>query len=146
MVIFMSNEVIEIIKTISMCFGCITAILTVVTAIVTPLRRKLIGWIRNTSNTNGTADKLAKIEEMLESHISVDKEKWDLLVNLREASKASLRNSILCLCDNCFDKGSITSIEKLNLIDMYKEYHNLGGDTYCTDRYELALHLPEKNI
>ena len=114
----MSNEIIEIIKTISVCFGCATAILTVLTAIVTPLRRKIIGWVRNTNNTNDTIEKLNKIEEMLESHISLDTEKWD----------------------------SITSIQKLNLIDLYKEYHNLGGDTYCTDRYKLALHLPEKNI
>lgn len=142
----MSDNIIEIIKTISVCFGCITAVLTVLTAVITPLRRKIIGWVRNTSCTNDTTEKLNKIEEMLESHIAVDTEKWDLLISLREASKASLRNSILNLCDVCLTKGSITSIEKLNLIDMYKEYHNLGGDTYCTDRYELTLHLPEKNI
>lgn len=142
----MSNEIIEIIKTISVCFGCATAILTVLTAIVTPLRRKIIGWVRNTNNTNDTIEKLNKIQEMLESHIALDTEKWDMSVKLAEAVKAGLRNSILELCDKCLAKGSITSIQKLNLIDLYKEYHNLGGDTYCTDRYKLALHLPEKNI
>lgn len=97
----MSNEIIEIIKTISVCFGCATAILTVLTAIVTPLRRKIIGWVRNTNNTNDTIEKLNKIEGMLESHIALDTEKWDMSVKLAEAVKAGLRNSILELCDKC---------------------------------------------
>lgn len=73
------------------------------------------------------------------------KNQKDRLDKIALGSQASLRNSILQLVDKCLAKGFITTIEKLNLIDMYTAYHDLGRDTYATARYELALELEEKS-
>lgn len=141
----MDNTVVEIIKIIGFCIGYILSAITLVTLICKPIRVRFIKWVRNQNETDETQDRLIKIEQMLQSHIEADVDKQEVLTRLSEATKASLRNDILHLCDICLERGSITSVEKLNLIDMYKEYHNLGGNTYCTDRYELAKGLPEKN-
>ncbi len=135
----------EIIKIIGSCIGYVISAITLITIIIKPLRKKFIEWVKQTGDVNATKSELFEIKNMLQAHLDTDKDKQELLKRLAEAEKASLRNSILHLCDACLKKESITSIEKLNLIDMYKEYHNLGGDTYCTDRYELTLSLQEKN-
>lgn len=135
----------EIIKFIGSCVGYIISTITLITIIIKPLRKKFIRWIKQTGDVEATKLELSEIKDMLQTHLDADKEKQEVLKRLAEAEKASLRNSILHLCDVCLKRESITSIEKLNLIDMYTEYHNLGGDTYCTDRYELALNLQEKN-
>lgn len=135
----------EIIKIVGSCIGYAISAITLITIIIKPLRKKVIGWIKQTGDVDTTKSELSEIKNMLQTHLDADKDKQELLKRLAEAEKASLRNSILHLCDMCLKKESITSIEKLNLIDMYTEYHNLGGDTYCTDRYELTLSLQEKN-
>lgn len=139
------NSFYEIIKFIGSCVGYIISTITLITIIIKPLREKFIRWIKQTGDVEATKLELSEIKDMLQTHLDADKEKQEVLKRLAEAEKASLRNSILHLCDVCLKRESITSIEKLNIIDMYTEYHNLGGDTYCTDRYELALNLQEKN-
>lgn len=138
-------EILDIIKIVGSCAGAILSFIALITLFFKPIRIGLISWVRKQNKTDDVQKQLIEIQAMLQEHINEDKEKQDMLFRLMEANKASLRNSILHLCDMCFKKESITSIEKLNLIDMYKEYHNLGGDTYCTQRYEVALELPEKN-
>lgn len=139
------NVVYETIKVVGSSLGYILSAITLSTMIIKPIRNKFIHWIKRMGDVDTTKSELTEIKNMLQAHIDADVEKQKTLKRLAEAEKASLRNSILHLCDLCLKRGSITSIEKLNLIDMYTEYHNLGGDTYCTDRYELTLELPEKN-
>lgn len=146
------NELIEIIKIVGCIIGYLLSAITLITMVVRPIRKKFIKWLKAVGGTDiieenmiGIKTDFDELKQMLQTHIATDEIKTSMLQRLAEAEKASLRNSILHLCDMCLRKESITSIEKLNLIDMYKEYHNLGGDTYCTDRYEMALDLPEKN-
>lgn len=139
------NVIYEAIKIVGSCLGYTLSAITLITMIVKPIRNKFIRWVKQTGDVDTTKLELTEIKNMLQTHINADVEKQETLKRLAEAEKASLRNSILHLCDLCLKRNSITSIEKLNLIDMYTEYHNLGGDTYCTDRYELTLDLPEKN-
>lgn len=148
----MDNTSIEIIKLIGAMIGYILSTITLTTMIVKPIRKRFINWLKNIcgtgvieSNLTEIKSEFGEIKAMLQTHIEADTDKSELLKRLAEAEKAALRNSILQLCDICLKRESITSVEKLNLIDMYREYHNLGGDTYCTDRYEITLDLPEKN-
>jgi hypothetical protein len=67
------------------------------------------------------------------------------LDEIAEGTQASLRNNILQLVDSCLARGYISTIDKINLKDMYSAYHNLGGDTYATERCNLALQLPTKD-
>lgn len=128
----------ETIQFVGACIGYTVSALTLISLIVKPIRIKLISWIKGVNKTDTTADALNRIEARL------DKQE-DKLDKIALGSQASLRNNILQLVDKCLAKESITAIEKLNLIDMYNAYHDLGGDTYATARYKLALELEEKN-
>lgn len=126
----------ETIQFIGACIGWTVSAFTLLSLIIKPIRVRIIDRIKGINQTDATIESLIRIEERLDKQ----EEKLDLIAL---GTQASLRNNILQLVDRCLAKGSITAIEKLNLIDMYTAYHNLGGDTYATARYELALELPE---
>lgn len=139
----------ETIQFVGACIGYTVSAFTLVSLIVKPIRTRLIGWIKGINNTDENGEMLARIEARLDKqernfNERLDKQE-DKLDKIAVGSQASLRNNILQLVDKCLAKGSITTIEKLNLIDMYSAYHNLGGDKYATARYKLALELEEKN-
>jgi len=139
----------ETIQFVGACIGYTVSAFTLVSLIVKPIRTRLIGWIKGINNTDENGEMLARIEARLDKqernfNERLDKQE-DKLDKIAVGSQASLRNNILHLVDKCLAKGSITTIEKLNLIDMYSAYHNLGGDKYATARYKLALELEEKN-
>lgn len=135
------------------CIGYTVSAFTLISLIVKPIRTRLIphliDWIKGVNKTDENSEMLARIEARLDKqernfNERLDKQE-DKLDKIAQGSQASLRNNILQLVDKCLAKESITAIEKLNLIDMYNAYHDLGGDTYATARYELALELEEKN-
>lgn len=128
----------ETVQFIGVCIGCTVSALTLLSLIIKPIRVKIVNRIKGISNTDSTTEALMRIEKKL-------KEENEKIAKIAQGSQASLRNSILQLVDRCLSKESITSIEKMNLKDMYEAYHNLGGDTYATTRYELALQLPVVN-
>lgn len=139
----------ETIQFVGACIGYTVSAFTLISLIVKPIRTKLIGWIKGINNTDENGEMLARIEARLDKqernfNERLDKQE-DKLDKIAVGSQASLRNNILHLVDKCLAKESITTIEKLNLIDMYSAYHNLGGDKYATARYKLALELEEKN-
>ena len=139
----------ETIQVVGACIGYTVSAFTLVSLIVKPIRTRLIGWIKGINNTDENGEMLARIEARLDKqernfNERLDKQE-DKLDKIAVGSQASLRNNILHLVDKCLAKESITTIEKLNLIDMYSAYHNLGGDKYATARYKLALELEEKN-
>lgn len=143
----------ERIQFVGACIGYTVSALTLISLIVKPIRTRLIprliGWIKGVNKTDENSEMLARIEARLDQqernfNERLDKQE-DKLDKIALGSQASLRNNILQLVDKCLAKESITAIEKLNLIDMYNAYHDLGGDTYATARYKLALELEEKN-
>ena len=143
----------ERIQFVGACIGYTVSAFTLISLIVKPIRTRLIphliGWIKGVNKTDENSEMLARIEARLDKqernfNERLDKQE-DKLDKIALGSQASLRNNILQLVDKCLAKESITAIEKLNLIDMYNAYHDLGGDTYATARYKLALELEEKN-
>lgn len=128
----------ETVQFIGACIGYTVSAFTLLSFIIKPIRVKVINRIKGINQTDSTIESLQRIEVEL-------KNQKDRLDKIALGGQASLRNSILQLVDKCLAKGFITTIEKLNLIDMYTAYHDLGGDTYATARYELALELEEKS-
>lgn len=128
----------ETIQFIGACVGYSVSAITLLSLLISPIRVKIIEVVKGINHTDSTIESLKRIEERLD----IQETKLD---KIAQGSQASLRNNILQLVDRCLAKGSITSIEKLNLIDMYSAYHDLGGDTYATARYKIALKLEEKN-
>lgn len=128
----------EIVQFIGACIGYTVSGLTLISLIVRPIRIKIINKIKGINQTDSTIEALKRIDERL------DKVE-DRLDKIAEGTQASLRNNILQLVDICLSRGYITTVDRMNLKDMYSAYHNLGGDTYATERCNLALQLPTKN-
>lgn len=128
----------EIVQFIGACIGYTVSGLTLISLIVRPIRIKIINKIKGINQTDSTIEALKRIDERL------DKVE-DRLDKIAEGTQASLRNNILQLVDICLLRGYITTVDRMNLKDMYSAYHNLGGDTYATERCNLALQLPTKN-
>ena len=122
---------------IGACIGWTISAITLFSLIVKPIRVKIINRIKGISRTDSTQEALERIENTLqEQNKKIDE--------IAEGMQAIARDSILHLVEKCVAKGYMTALERANLKDMYKAYHRLGGDTYATERYELALELPQK--
>lgn len=128
----------ETIQFIGACIGYTVSAVTLISIIIKPIRTKIINHIKGINQTDSTIEALRHIDERL------DKVE-DRLDKIAEGTQASLRNNILQLVDLCLARGSITTVDRMNLKDMYSAYHNLGGDTYATERCNLALQLPTRD-
>lgn len=128
----------ETIQFIGACIGYTVSAITLMSLIIKPIRTKIINRIKGINQTDSTIEALMRIDERL------DKVE-DRLEKIAEGTQASLRNNILQLVDSCLARGYITTVDRMNLKDMYNAYHNLGGDTYATERCNLALQLPTKD-
>lgn len=128
----------ETVQFIGACIGYTVSAITLLTLIIKPIRTKLIGWMKGINETDETAESIHRIEEMQNQQSA-------LLAQIAEGTQASLRNNILQLVDTCLAREYITTVDRMNLKDMYAAYHNLGGDTYATERCNLALDLPTKD-
>lgn len=122
----------ETIKNIGAVLSCVLSFVAVFGMIKATTKSK----IREMSGTDEIKDAISRLENKVD-------EQADSINAIKLGSQANARNNILNLVDKCLAKDCITSIEKMNLKDMYTAYHELGGDTYCTARYELALELRE---
>ena len=126
------------IQFIGACIGYTVSALTLISLIIKPIRIKIVNRIKGINQTDSTIEAL--------KHINVQLDKVEeRLDEIAEGTQASLRNNILQLVDSCLARGYISTIDKMNLKDMYSAYHNLGGDTYATERCNLALQLPTKD-
>lgn len=126
------------IQFIGACIGYTVSALTLISLIIKPIRTKIVNRIKGINQTDSTIEAL--------KHINVRLDKIEeRLDEIAEGTQASLRNNILQLVDSCLARGYISTIDKMNLKDMYSAYHNLGGDTYATERCNLALQLPTKD-
>lgn len=128
----------ETIQFIGACIGYTVSAITLMSLIIKPIRTKIINRIKGINQTDSTIEALMHIDERLGK---VE----DRLGKIAEGTQASLRNNILQLVDSCLARGYITTVDRMNLKDMYNAYHNLGGDTYATERCNLALQLPTKD-
>lgn len=128
----------EYVQLIGACIGYTVSALTLISLIIKPIRIKIVNRIKGINQTDSTIEALKHIDERL------DKVE-DRLDKIAEGTQASLRNNILQLVDICLSRGYITTVDRMNLKDMYSAYHNLGGDTYATERCNLALQLPTKD-
>lgn len=126
------------IQFIGACIGYTVSALTLISLIIKPIRTKIVNRIKGINQTDSTIEALKHID------VRLDKVE-ERLDEIAEGTQASLRNNILQLVDSCLARGYISTIDKMNLKDMYSAYHNLGGDTYATERCNLALQLPTKD-
>lgn len=133
------NASIETIQFVGACIGYTVSAVTLIALIVKPIRTKVVNWIKGINNTDDTSENIKKIEE-------TQRQQGQLLSLIADGAQAGLRNDILQLTNTCLRQGYITTTNRMNLKDMYTAYHNLGGDTYATEIYNLALMLPIEEV
>lgn len=107
------------IQFIGACIGYTVSALTLISLIIKPIRTKLVNRIKGINQTDSTIEALKHID------VRLDKVE-ERLDEIAEGTQASLRNNILQLVDSCLARGYISTIDKMNLKDMYSAYHNLG--------------------
>lgn len=140
----------DIVKDISVVVGTILSLITLATIFIKPIRKWIVSFIVSASaNPEQDAERkklvddvvaLADLMTSMQSTLHLLVEKNDKMSN---GVMNGLRSIILERCDRAIDTGSLRSIDRMLLMDLYKSYHDLGGDTYCTDRYNQAMQLPE---
>ena len=112
------------IQFIGACIGYTVSALTLISLIIKPIRTKIVNRIKGINQTDSTIEAL--------KHINMQLDKVEeRLDEIAEGTQASLRNNILQLVDSCLARGYISTIDKMNLKDMYSAYHNLGGRYIC---------------
>lgn len=65
---------------------------------------------------------------------------------LKESTLTMQRNSLLRSCNDFLSRGYATIEEKATIVDQYKSYHDLGGDSFITDMVEQVKDLPLKPL
>lgn len=75
--------------------------------------------------------------------IKTDMEKYTSRINkVIDGGLALLRDRILQSCRNFIEKGSTSYVARENITEMYKAYHNYGGNGVVTRYYEEFMKLP----
>lgn len=135
----------EILITIGSYAGAIATILALLTVVITPLRKKVVGWISKTSDKDGINGKIDNLTTLVEKSIEQNDKLQADMDKQSEALKASIRNSILNLYYKCMAKKSITTFELQNITELYSNYQALGGNSFVSHIMETALSLPVKD-
>ena len=87
------------------------------------------------SKKDSTDERLDKIEESLESV-------KDALEAQSEAQRASMEERIRYLVSHFHKQGTITLMEKANLVDMHKRYVGIGGNGNLDTEMDLLDTIP----
>lgn len=83
-----------------------------------------------------------RMDEKFEK-IKTDMEKYTSRINkVIDGGLALLRDRILQSCRNFIEKGSTSYVARENITEMYKAYHNYGGNGVVTRYYEEFMKLP----
>ena len=83
-----------------------------------------------------------KMDEKFEK-IKTDMEKSTSRINkVIDGGLALLRDRILQSCRNFVEQGSTSYVARENITEMYKAYHNYGGNGVVTRYYEEYMKLP----
>ena len=61
---------------------------------------------------------------------------------LTESTLTMQRNSLLRSCNDFLSRGYASIEEKSTIVDQYRSYHDLGGDSFITDMVEQVKDLP----
>ena len=125
--------------------GSIITLVTLTTLIFKPIRKAVIEWITKTSDRDSINEKLDHLSNLVQTTIAQNDELQAEMDKQSKALQASLRNSILNLYNKCIPRQYITVLEFENLSMLYKNYKELGGNSFVEDCVEQLKKLERKN-
>jgi hypothetical protein len=141
----------ELIKDIAAVIGCISAFIALVTTIFKPVRKKIVNWIKHTSEASETSAAVKEINTKitaLESNVGEILERIDkiddriktldkrVFENERDRIKAELSE----YASRCARGIKIYPEEMTHINEIYYKYHEiLGCNSFGTKMYDVIV-------
>lgn len=138
----------ELIKDIAAAIGCISAFIALITTIFKPIRKKIVNWIKHTSEASETSaaikDINASITE-LESNVEAILERLDQIENriktlderVFENERDRIKAELSECASRCVRGIKLYPEEKLHIDEIYSKYSN---ELHCNSTGSEAYH------
>lgn len=138
----------ELIKDIAAVIGCISAFITLITTIFKPIRKKIVNWIKHTSEASETSAAIKDIKSditTLEGNMGAILERLDKIDNriktLYERVFENERDRIKAELSECASRCArgikLYPEEKLHIDEIYSKYSN---ELHCNSAGSEAYH------
>ena len=148
----------ELIKDIAAVIGCISAFITLITTIFKPIRKKIVNWIKHTSEASETSAAIKDINAnitALESNVGAILERLDKIDNriktLDERVFGNERDRIKAELSECASRCArgikLYPEEKLHIDEIYSKYkdelhcNSTGSESY----HEIVKYYESQN-
>lgn len=142
------GDFMELIRDIAAVIGCISAFIALITTIFKPIRKKIVNWIKHTSEASETSAAIKDIKSdiaTLEGNIGAILERLDQIENciktLYERVFENERDRIKAELSECASRCArgikLYPEEKLHIDEIYSKYSN---ELHCNSTGSEAYH------
>lgn len=141
----------ELIKDIAAVIGCISAFIALVTTIFKPVRKKIVNWIKHTSEASETSAavkeinaKITELEgnvgEILERIDKIDDRIKTLDKRVFENERDRIKAELSEYASRCARGIKIYPEEMTHINEIYYKYHEiLGCNSFGTKMYDVIV-------
>lgn len=141
----------ELIKYIAAVIGCISAFIALVTTIFKPVRKKIVNWIKHTSEASETSAAVKEINvkitalkgnvgEILERIDKIDDRIKTLDKRVFENERDRIKAELSEYASRCARGIKIYPEEMTHINEIYYKYHEiLGCNSFGTKMYDVIV-------
>ena len=141
----------ELIKDIAAVIGCISAFIALVTTIFKPVRKKIVNWIKHTSEASETSAAVKEINakitalegnvgEILERIDKIDDRIKTLDKRVFENERDRIKAELSEYASRCARRIKIYPEEMTHINEIYYKYHEiLGCNSFGTKMYDVIV-------
>lgn len=141
----------ELIKDIAAVIGCISAFIALVTTIFKPVRKKIVNWIKHTSEASETSAAVKEINvkitalegnigEILERIDKIDDRIKTLDKRVFENERDRIKAELSEYSSRCARGIKIYPEEMTHINEIYYKYHEiLGCNSFGTKMYDVIV-------
>lgn len=143
--------IMELIKDIAAVIGCISAFIALVTTIFKPVRKKIVNWIKHTSEASETSAAVKEINakitalegnvgEILERIDKIDDRIKTLDKRVFENERDRIKAELSEYASRCARGIKIYPEEMTHINEIYYKYHEiLGCNSFGTKMYDVIV-------
>ena len=143
--------IMELIKDIAAVIGCISAFIALVTTIFKPVRKKIVNWIKHTSEASETSVAVKEINakitalegnvgEILERIDKIDDRIKTLDKRVFENERDRIKAELSEYASRCARGIKIYPEEMTHINEIYYKYHEiLGCNSFGTKMYDVIV-------
>lgn len=143
--------IMELIKDIAAVIGCISAFIALVTTIFKPVRKKIVNWIKHTSEASETSAAVKEINakitalegnvgEILERIDKIDDHIKTLDKRVFENERDRIKAELSEYASRCARGIKIYPEEMTHINEIYYKYHEiLGCNSFGTKMYDVIV-------